>query len=198
MAVSVRTLAPCLVLAGAAALAPPLRLDGGTVHAYPDHPPLAHTGGFGEPTCQACHIGSELNDPAGSLALRGVPESYAPGERYRITVVLSREGMETGGFQLAARCEGGGQAGTLAPADDRVAAVAGDAKSGVQYAHQTADGVDPALPGSTQWVLEWTAPEEECGAVRFDAAANAADRDDSPLGDYVYTRSLVAELLRDP
>ena len=69
--------------------------------------------------------------------------------------------------------------------------VADDAKTGVRYAQQTADGVEPERPGSTGWAVEWTAPAAGCGAVRFDVAANAANGDNSALGDYVYTRSLV-------
>lgn len=162
---------------------------GGIRDVFPDHPPVAHTGGFGEPTCRACHFGEALNDPAGSLALRGAPEAYGPGGRHRITVVLERAGMAAGGFQLAARCEDGSQAGELAPADARRVAVAEDANTGVRYAHQTAEGVEPGQAGRAEWAVEWIAPAAGCGAVRFDAAANAGNGDDSSLGDHVYAGS---------
>ena len=183
----------CLA-AGAVAAASPLLRDDGEVRAFPDHPPVAHTGGFGEPTCRRCHTGRELNAPGGSLALEGAPAVYEPGKRYRLAVLLAREGMAAGGFQLAARCEDGRQAGELSPAGAPRVGVADDAKTGVRYAHQTADGVEPERPGSTGWELEWTAPDAGCGAVRLDVAANAANGDDSALGDYVYVRSLVARL----
>ena len=183
----------CLA-AGAAAAASPLLREGGDARAFPDDPPVAHTGGFGEPTCLKCHTGGELNAPGGSLALEGAPAAYEPGSRYRLAVLLARRGMAAGGFQLAARCEDGGQAGELSPAGAHRVGVTDDAKTGVRYAHQTADGVEPERPGSTGWAVEWTAPAAGCGAVRLDAAANAANGDDSALGDYVYTRSLVARL----
>lgn len=179
-------------VAGALAAAP-LPRGGAGAPAYPDHPPAAHTGGFGEPTCLQCHAGSALNDPAGSLAFEGVPEAYLPGGRYRIGVLLVREGLAAGGFQLAVRCEDGRQAGALSPADAaRVSVAPGPA--GVSYAHQTADGTVPSRSGGIRWEVDWTAPAPGCGAVRFDAAANAGNGDDSALGDYVYTKSLLTRL----
>lgn len=188
-----RALLACLAAAGAAAASPLVRAEG-EVQAFPDHPPVAHTGGFGEPTCAMCHAGSPLNAPGGSLALQGAPAAYEAGKRYRLTVALAREGMASAGFQLAARCEDGAQAGGLSPAGAPRVGVADDAGTGVSYAHQTADGVEPERPGSTGWAVEWTAPAAGCGAVRFDVAANAANGDASALGDYVYTRSLAARL----
>jgi len=34
---------------------------------FPDGPPPAHTGGFGEPTCRACHFDGDLNAEGGGL-----------------------------------------------------------------------------------------------------------------------------------
>jgi hypothetical protein len=158
--------------------------------AFPDHPPVAHTGGFGEPTCALCHTGAALNAAGGSLDFPGAPDVYRPGERYRVRLVLARGGMAAGGFQLAARCGDGSQAGHLAAPDAARTAVTTDANSGVGYAHQTADGTAPAAPGRIEWEVEWTAPAPGCGEVRFHAAANAANGDDSSLGDHVYAREL--------
>ena len=158
---------------------------------YPDKPPPGHTGGFGEPTCLDCHFGGELNEPGGGVSLTGVPEAYAPGERYRITVVLTRDGLRGGGFQLAARFAAGelagAQAGTLTPVDDR-AAVDEDRTAGVQYAQHTLAGLGPVASDTVRWLLEWTAPEEG-GDVVFHVAANAVDLDESPFGDWIYTTS---------
>jgi len=55
-----------------------------------DGPPVAHTGGFGEPTCQACHQGEPLNAPGGSLRIEGLPQRYEPGRAYTLTMVLRR------------------------------------------------------------------------------------------------------------
>lgn len=172
----------------------PVARGQGEVQAFPDHPPVAHTGGFGEPTCAQCHLGRALNAPGGSLALEGAPAAYEAGKRYRLVVALARPGMASGGFQLAARCADGRQAGELSPADSARVAVAENARTGVRYAHQTADGAASAEGGRAAWRVEWTAPAAGCAEVRLDAAANAADGDQSPLGDHVYTRGLVARL----
>ena len=74
---------------------------------YPDGAPPAHTGGFGESTCQACHFGSELNEPGGLLTIEGVPEVYRAGQAYQLTVQLTKPAMASGGFQLAARLADG-------------------------------------------------------------------------------------------
>ncbi len=159
---------------------------------YPDMPPLGHTGGFGEPTCTACHFEGEPNDPAGSLEITGVPAEYTPGATYTLTISLARPGLAVGGFQLAARFatgeSAGRPAGTLSAVDARVG-VSRDDATGVSYAHHVAAGIVPEAPGSIRWQLEWTAPAEG-GAVVFHAAANAADDDQSPFGDWIYTTSV--------
>jgi hypothetical protein len=157
---------------------------------FPDAPPPAHTGGFGEPTCRACHFDGELNEEGGGLALGGVPAAYRAGERYRITVTLRRGEMERGGFQLAARfAEGsaaGRQAGSLRALDERVKVTEGT-RGGVQYASQTRPGIQLTQAGRIEWVVEWTAPAAAAGPVVFHAAANAGNGDESQFGDFVYT-----------
>jgi hypothetical protein len=42
-----------------------------------------------------------------------------------------------------------------------------------------------------RWTFRWTAPADAPGrAVVFHVAANAANDDDSPLGDFIYARAL--------
>lgn len=156
---------------------------------YLDDPPPAHTGGFDEPTCHQCHFGESLNASGGSLELEGVPETYTPGERYRIVVRLEKDNMQRAGFQLASRfAEGeaaGEQAGTLEPADSARAMVT--ARGNVQYVHHTADGTALSDEGRTKWTVKWTAPDDAEKPVAFHAAANAANDDASEFGDFVYT-----------
>ncbi len=175
-------LTPVLVLATVLLMASPL------IAAYLDGPPPAHTGGFDEPSCRACHFGAEPNDPAGALALAGVPDHYTPGQRYILTITLGREAMARGGFQLSARfaagMEAGSQAGSLAATGDRVEVVSNGEP--VQYAHHTADGVVLTQDASARWKVEWTAPGAG-GNVVFHVAGNAANGDDSAFGDYIYT-----------
>jgi hypothetical protein len=170
------------VAAGAAfnALAP-------AAAAYRMGPPAAHTGGFGEPTCAACHAGSD-GAPGGHSAFLSIdaPARYEPGETYDIRIRLVDPDLAAAGFQLAVRfAEGeaaGAQAGALTGADSTVTVVAGAA---VEYASHTLEGARPREPGRAAWVVRWTAPEG--GAVVFHAAGNAANDDDSEFGDRIHT-----------
>lgn len=146
------------------------------------------TGGFGEPTCLKCHFDNAPNDRAGSLRLSGLPRSYTPGESYVITILLSRPELRRGGFQLSARfasgAERGADAGQLRPADERTSLIASQ-DGRIHYAQHAQAGSKPAAPGAIAWQVEWRAPAA-AEAVAFHVAANAANDDASPLGDFVY------------
>jgi hypothetical protein len=163
----------------------------GGAASYAEGPPTGHTGGFNEPTCQACHFDNPLDEPSGSLALRGVSGSYEPGETYRIAIELVRPGMQRAGFQVALRyAEGarrGEMAGVLSSADGRSAVVA--SPQGVRYAQQTATGTGLAAPDTATWTVVWRAPAEG-GAVVAHLVGNAANGDQSEFGDHIYTREL--------
>jgi hypothetical protein len=177
--------------AGAAAVLALLAVPAEPARAgYPEAPPPAHTGGFGEATCHACHFDGELNAEGGGVTLEGIPAAYRPGERYRITVALRRGEMKRGGFQLAARFAEGPsarrQAGSLRAPDERVKVTEGTT-GGVQYASQTRPGIQLTEAGRIAWTVEWTAPATAAGPVVFHVAANSANGDESQFGDFVYT-----------
>jgi hypothetical protein len=180
--------AALLVAAASLAAADSARVHG---RAFPYGASPGTTGGFGEPTCLMCHMGAELNDPAGSLMIEGVPERYTPGQAYRLIVRLRRPQMAAAGFQLSARTAAGAQAGTLA-APQGAAAVKVETGAGIHYAGHTEPGSRLATPGAAEWQVVWTAPAS--GPVTFSASANAADDDRSPLGDYVYALERAARL----
>ncbi len=160
-----------------------------------DGPPIGHTGGFGEPTCQACHADDELNPPGGVLGIDGVPDVYEAGARYRITLVLVSEGMTRAGFQAAFRFASGEtqgkQAGRLEPIDTR-ARVSISAAPAVEYVHHTESGTDLAEAELTRWSFVWTAPNAG-GPVMVHVVSNSADGDNSPLGDFIYTAEARSE-----
>lgn len=155
---------------------------------YVSGPPPGHTGGFGEPTCQACHTGLPLNDPASTLSLSGLEEGYVPGRTYRVTIRLEGDRYtRRAGFQAAFRFGDGEargrSAGTL-EVDDPALQIVEDSTGRVRYVEHTEAGID-APDGTRAWTFGWTAPEG--GAVTVHVAANAANGDDSPLDDLVYT-----------
>jgi hypothetical protein len=168
-------------------------------------PPPGHTGGFGEPTCRACHFDAPEEPEAGGLVLEGVPAAYEPGAEYPLTLVLRDPRLERAGFQLAARfagegtgagapggAKGGRQAGRLLASDPRVEVVE-HGNPRVLYARQTLEGAAPPARGEASWTVRWIAPEEAAGPVVFHAAANAANDDDSELGDAVHPAAARSE-----
>ncbi len=160
---------------------------------YAEGPPPGRTGGFNEATCRECHQHNPLNDPPGVLSLAGLPRSYEPNQTYDVTLTLVRPGMLAGGFQLAARSHDreGRQAGYLAPADDRTT-VPHATLPALQYLQHTRLGTGLAAPDTARWTFMWRAPEG-LGPVVFHVAANAANEDNSELGDFIYTlRHVVA------
>ncbi len=180
------------LLAGAAVLVLVLSGAGGASAVLPapvphaDGPPLARTGGFGEPTCIECHLDLAPNAPGGALLLDGVPAWFAPGAVYVVTVIVEGEGMGRAGFQAAARFRGGARsgrsAGGLAPLDDRTVV---RSEGGVDYVHHTVEGSRLGPGGVASWSFEWVAPEDPSPVV-FHVSGNSANGDDSPLGDLVY------------
>jgi len=158
-----------------------------------DQPPLAHTGGFGEPTCLACHMDGELNEAGGSLTIEGAPAHYEPGRSYRLTVTIKHPSLKLAGFELAARFASGPdsakQAGTLSVDDDR-AAVTADDGTHVQYAHHLRSGTTPLSPGVGRWTVTWLAPRAGSSPIVIHVVSNAANDNDSPMGDYIYARSV--------
>jgi hypothetical protein len=154
---------------------------------YAEGAPPGFSGGFGEQTCHACHFHAEVNAGRGRVTLAGVPERFAGGARYPITITLSRPGMQLGGFQLTARFrDDGAQAGTLAPAPGEEQRVRVGLDGQVQYADQRQKGTALAAPETARWSLIWTAPST-AAAVVFHVTANAADADGTVEGDYIHT-----------
>lgn len=154
---------------------------------YADGPPPGHTGGFAEPTCHVCHFDRPLGDGA-AIGILGLPDVYAAGRRYPLTVVVTGTGsVGAGGFQLSARFPSGRQAGTLRPVDSATQIVA-EPSSGIQYISHTRSGTAVAARDTARWLFEWRAPMAP-GRVVFHAAGNAANGDDSQLGDAIDTTS---------
>lgn len=155
--------------------------------AYADAAPPGFSGGFGEPSCHACHFHAELNSGPGRVTIAGVPDRFTPGRRYPLTITLSRPDMQLGGFQLTARFkDGGAQAGSVAPDAGERDRVRIDVQRGVQYANQRRTGTALSSTNAAAWTLIWTAPPAG-GPVVFHVAANAADGDETAESDYVHT-----------
>jgi hypothetical protein len=175
----------------AAVLATTVRLTAS--HHYAEGAPPGFSGGFKEDSCHACHFHAEPNAGGGRVTIEGVPATFAAGERYTVTITLTRSGMKRAGFQLAARYkDGGAQAGTLAPGAGEAERVKVESTGGVQYAGQRKAGSAVSTADTARWTIEWIAPDR-AGPVVFHVAANAADGNESADGDFVYTATAPSE-----
>jgi hypothetical protein len=152
------------------------------------------TGGFGEQSCHLCHLDNDVDAPGGTLTLDGVPPSFVPGQTYRLTVTIARDGMRRGGFEIAARFASGRlrgkQAGTWKITDARAQLIPGAVDKALTFVQHNLAGSRAANAGANTWTLEWTAPSTAPAPVQFNVAANASNNDDSPLGDYIYLRMI--------
>ena len=159
-----------------------------TLRAYPKGAPPGRTGGFGEGTCVECHVSYDLNAGRdrglGDVVVTGFPKEYTPGETYPIKVeVTQMQDSGVWGFELATRAKDTrAQAGTLKPTDANTQL---EADSNIQYITHTADGTF-----SNVFTFTWVAPASAVGEIVVNAAANAANGDASPVGDYIYSTSL--------
>lgn len=152
------------------------------------------TGGFGEQSCHLCHLDNPLNAPGGAVTLEGVPAAYVAGETYQVTVTITRDGLRRGGFEIAARFasgrQRGKQAGSWQPIDNRVQLIPGAVDKVLTFVQHTLAGSRVPATGANKWTVAWTAPAAATAPVQFNVAANASNNDDSPLGDFIYLKSV--------
>ena len=119
------------------------------------------------------------------MAVRAATTTIAAPAR---SATLWDWGRHTGPAQrirVAAGPEAGSQAGALEASDARASVVPGPPPKAVQYAEQTREGCSVSGP-ETRWALRWRSPARAVGDVLIHIAANAANYDDSPLGDFIY------------
>jgi len=159
-------------------------------------PPSEHTGGFGEPTCTECHLGTALNGGPGSVTITvrdsggaNVVSSYASSQTYQITVRVADPNQRKWGFELSARTQDGQQAGNLIRGSDGFTQLL-QTFNGIQYIAHSGAGTRAGLTGGADFVFSWTAPDASAGPVIFNAAGNAANNSLTELGDRIYSTSL--------
>jgi uncharacterized protein (TIGR03437 family) len=178
------------------------------VYSYEFGPPDAHTGGFGEPTCTECHIGT-LNNPSFggrvtiSVSSGSTPvTSYTSGATYTVTVTDFDAAQRRWGFELSARKQDATQAGTLQIGSDGFTQIANTATLGflinprIQYIEHTLAGTRLGTrdTGSgVSFTFTWTAPDVSAGPVVFNAAGNCENGDNTSNGDHVYSTSLTLQ-----
>ncbi len=155
-----------------------------------------------ELNCTLCHFQEDasvhLNEPGGSLEILDLPAVYTPGQIYPIRVRLQSDSTVTyaarrWGFQITAvRSDDGEGIGTfVVPGPDTLHIIAGSGPySSRRYVEHSFAGTRAGLAGPTEWSFSWQAPDPAVGAVEFHAAGNAANGNDDPSGDFIYTTAV--------
>lgn len=157
-----------------------------TARAFTAGPPDAFTGAPGQGTCVQCHNSYPLNSGDGTFSILG-PPTFAPGRTYPVVVQLSDPGQAKWGFEFSPLDKG---TCTLVDTVTTQVSVTGS----YVYVKHRAAGTFPGTPGPVSWTFQWTAPANPPDTVFFYAAGNAANNDNSRLGDYVYTAVAFAVL----
>lgn len=160
---------------------------------YGKGPKPASTNAPGELSCggDECHTLNPINSGPGQLILAEFPAKYRPGESYRITVTLSQQGQKRWGFQtttLDAHAQPAGEFILLSEKLTRLKSAPAEDGSERNYIEHTLDGSFMAASGPVSWNFLWRAPKEDRGPIYIYTAANAANFNKKPWGDFIYTR----------
>lgn len=169
-----RTVAALALALGAALAAP--------AYAHRGLAPWENAGLPGGDTCMQCHFDGEAVVQSEALTVEGLPEAIEAGATYSLIVRLADRGMGAAGYIISAINGTDEPAGGFAAVDEGVEAQGAQARSTTKA----------AIPedGEIQWRMEWTAPEEIAGPIRFYLMANAGNDDESPYGDTIHMKIL--------
>lgn len=159
--------------------------------------PVAHTGGFGQPTCaqSGCHRLDPL-PTTNTATVRVEVGPYVPGASQEVRVILESAFATRWGFQLTARQRNDTTktAGSFTSNNNFVAvrcpsgSFAPCASGDAQYVTQTSAGTNAGGPAKRQvWGFTWTPPASDVGPVDFAVAALASNNDKGTNGDLTVT-----------
>lgn len=150
---------------------------------YPEGAPWGTASPAFPESCSNCHYDYEPVNNSPALQIEGLPRSVLPGHEYHLVVRLSGVDATVSGFQLLALAEEQ-SAGTFRADDDNIEAVGSATRS---------TWPEDAQHGAA-WHVVWRAPTTERLPVVLYLAANAANDDQSPLGDTIHYRTFVVHV----
>lgn len=136
--------------------------------------------------CTYCHNTYAVNSGNGSFSMVGLPEFYEPGQSYTFSIELEDIDQRKWGFEISAQLENFANGGELIIIDPDHTQFS--TQSNIDYVKQTSSGAySGTLNASPGWDVSWTAPVTGMGTVTFYGSGNAANRNSSTSGDYIYT-----------
>jgi hypothetical protein len=151
-------------------------------------PPNQRTGAPNEMTCATpnCHGGTVNAGPGNlTISVNTSDTVYQPGKTYTVEVTVAENGISRFGFELTALfASDDTRAGELQSTGQ---ATQLESAGGRDYIKQTFPGTQGATDAKT-FTFDWTAPPNaDNGDVVFYAAGNAANGNNQPTGDNIYT-----------
>lgn len=134
-------------------------------------------------TCVACHSGADVNSGTGAVTL-AAPATFAPGDTLELVVAVDNttepNPERRQGFLISVHDAASGEhAGQLVVLDPMTTQ---PAQGDENFLTQTPVGSTVA-----EWAMQWVAPEDAPDSVTVYVAANAANGNGSPSGDFIYT-----------
>ncbi len=160
--------------------------SGGPPDGYAGNPPNNRT-------CVSCHSSFGLNSGQGSLELSDLPEAYEPDGEYEFSVTLADPNATRWGFELTAIDSENDRAGNFAVIDRNNTQLSRPGGDRPEYMKQTSAGTRRGQQQSATWDVQWTAPAEDIGEVRFYFTGNAANNNGGTNGDRIYSSSYSME-----
>jgi uncharacterized protein (TIGR03437 family) len=172
----------------------------GLIYAYPEGPDAGVAGVPGEWSCSQCHIGKFGSGSVSTSFPAGL--TYTPGVAQHLVVTIADPVQKRWGFQLTARQANNSkaQAGSFTPGADAFtqlvctqttfqAQIFGSScpsSMPLQYIEQTLVGTRPGMRSPVSFQFDWTPPVTDVGSIVIYVAANAANGDNTVMGDHIY------------
>ena len=149
--------------------------------------------------CSSCHntFGPANSDPTGKVTL--IVADYVPGVQQPLRVIVSHPTATRWGFQITARSVNDpvNAAGTFTATQDVAVYCTNGAvapcNGPAEFAEQVA-APRTTVTGSEEFDLVWTPPTSEVGRIVLYVSAVAADGNNAPSNDRVYTTSSTISL----
>lgn len=169
-------------------------ITGMSFNVLDDNGKAGATGSPSESTCaqSGCHNTYTVNTGGGSVTIAAPTMTgwqYVPGQTYAISVTVAKSGVNLFGLGFEALTSAGANAGTLTAGTGtalKSATIAGNSRTSIVHALNGG-----ATANTHTFTFNWKAPATNIGNITFYCAGNAANKNGSVSGDYIYTTSQV-------
>ncbi len=140
--------------------------------------------------CSACHNSFPVNSGLGTIFMVTMPISYTSGGTMPVDISVADPFASRWGFEMTVIDWAFGPAGQFIVVDPIITQLSTNPPTGFDFMKQTSAGTFQGAMAGVAWPILWNAPVGPW-PVTFYFAGIAANNDGTPIGDYVYTDSLI-------